>query len=333
MATDTQLKRRQENEAFRKMPVVRAMLDGIAAAEGADWGTLVYDKPGTQTIRDFSQHPGITRDRIINGKRTKSSAAGRFQIIKKTWNGAAVRAQGLTDFTPQSQELAAIELLRQRGALDDLLAGNLKGAMEKAGKEWAGIPNSSLAKAHNQNSAKEAAFLSAYQRSLQKNGVPDAVIDTFVRPPNEQAPKADRRLAAAELAVPTEASRAHSQITTEDSIAAIVPQKFSMFDQIEALVGKQAETDPDESSLIERLTALEAERSAGTQANLPVLENPSAGLEDMALARIRAQADAAREEALAAVTGLPTEVSSIQLPGSIEASISRILGEELNGAA
>jgi hypothetical protein len=48
----------------------------------------------------------------------------------------------LKDFSPQSQDLAAIELLKQSKSLGDIVAGNFGQAIEKTGKVWASLPSS-----------------------------------------------------------------------------------------------------------------------------------------------------------------------------------------------
>ena len=52
----------------------------------------------------------------------KSTAAGAYQFINDTWNGAA-SALGLGDFSPRSQDMAAVWLLQKNGSLADVMAG------------------------------------------------------------------------------------------------------------------------------------------------------------------------------------------------------------------
>jgi len=49
---------------------------------------------------------------------------------------------GLKDFSPASQDLAALGRIAARGALDDVLAGRFTLAISKINKEWASLPNS-----------------------------------------------------------------------------------------------------------------------------------------------------------------------------------------------
>jgi muramidase (phage lysozyme) len=53
-----------------------------------------------------------------------------YQINKACWTEHGVKAQGLTDFSPVTQDLIAVETIRYRKALPDVLAGNLKSAID-----------------------------------------------------------------------------------------------------------------------------------------------------------------------------------------------------------
>ena len=120
-------------------PNVKAFLDTIAYSEGTihigDNGYNVF--LGGSTFDDYSQHP--------NQKHTAgswaSTAAGRYQFVYPTWQDIA-GVLGLSDFTPDSQDLGAVELLRRADALDDIAAGNFEAAIAKAKGTWASLPGS-----------------------------------------------------------------------------------------------------------------------------------------------------------------------------------------------
>jgi muramidase (phage lysozyme) len=90
---------------------------------------------------DFSQHPRIfeptTHDRV-------SSAAGAYQITATTWDEIAADL-GLTDFTPASQDLAAVGLLVKRGIVEYLLppVPDFDGAVTRARATWTSLPGAS----------------------------------------------------------------------------------------------------------------------------------------------------------------------------------------------
>jgi lysozyme len=114
---------------------IRAFLIMIQYAEGT-YGKDGYKRLyGGGSFNDFAKHP--------NSKQTKwgitSTAAGAYQILSKTWNEIQPKL-GLPDFSPASQDKAAIELIRRRKALDDVYAGRFAQAISKCRKEWASLP-------------------------------------------------------------------------------------------------------------------------------------------------------------------------------------------------
>jgi muramidase (phage lysozyme) len=113
---------------------VSAFLDTIKYAEGT-WGKGDNILFGFGTFDGFDDHPRIR----VPFRDTFSTAAGPFQIIAPTWDRIASRL-GLPDFSPASQEQAAIELIREAGALDDVEAGRFAMAVEKVRKVWASFP-------------------------------------------------------------------------------------------------------------------------------------------------------------------------------------------------
>ena len=120
---------------------VVAFLDMIAHAEGVErfsehsgYDVLV----GGGRFTTYSEHP---RKMVWLPKyRIHSTAAGRYQFLWKTWNSLRGRLK-LPDFGPVSQDRAAIELLRENGALADLKKGWVSSAVRKSRKTWASLPN------------------------------------------------------------------------------------------------------------------------------------------------------------------------------------------------
>lgn len=124
-------------------PNVRRFLNAIADAEGVKYGynTLF----GNQQFGDLSQHPNIKKAfKQTDGKTNYTTAAGRYQFIIDTWNGLA-KQYGFKDFSPRNQDLGAIALIAQSGALDDVLMGRYQKAAGKLGGQWASLPSSNYA--------------------------------------------------------------------------------------------------------------------------------------------------------------------------------------------
>lgn len=122
-------------------PHVQTMLDLISAAESTTKHGY-YTMFGGSRLDSLSDHPRRSLPFTqTDGKKNKSSAAGRYQFLQGTWDDVAKRL-GLSDFSPRNQDLAAIELIRRRGALDDVAKGDFAAAIGKLGKEWASLPTS-----------------------------------------------------------------------------------------------------------------------------------------------------------------------------------------------
>ena len=105
----------------------------------------------SHTISNFSNHPKLTGEwpgvvlsdamcaNAKFGPGCVSTAAGAYQIIRGTWSNVAA-ALGLPDFGQASQDAAAVELIRRRGALQDVQAGRIAQAITKCKNEWASLP-------------------------------------------------------------------------------------------------------------------------------------------------------------------------------------------------
>ncbi|WP_180116457.1 glycoside hydrolase family 104 protein [Acinetobacter sp. YH12140] len=130
---------RQEIEQYLKNPNVRKMLGVIASAEGVKHG--YHTMFGNERLSDLSKHPGILKEFTqTDGKKNKTSAAGRYQFLGPTWNSLA-KQLGLKDFSPKSQDIAAVALLAQNGALPHVLKGDIPTAVKKSGGTWASLPS------------------------------------------------------------------------------------------------------------------------------------------------------------------------------------------------
>ena len=68
-----------------------------------------------------------------------STAAGAYQFIRPTWS-RLVDKLGLPDFSPESQDKAALALIDEVGALSDVQSGNFESAVSKVRKIWASMP-------------------------------------------------------------------------------------------------------------------------------------------------------------------------------------------------
>jgi muramidase (phage lysozyme) len=129
--------RKAQNEAYLSNPNVKAFLDTIADCEGGDYdfmyGAVKGKKNDKWRIKDYSTHPGA-------GAGGKTTAAGRYQINKANWTENGIKKMGLTDFSPHTQDLIAVEGLRQAKAIEAVVEGDMTVAISKAAKTWNSMP-------------------------------------------------------------------------------------------------------------------------------------------------------------------------------------------------
>ena len=128
-----------------------AFLDMLAWSEGTSTSPATaqngYDvivtgidrKP--EIFTDFSDHPFAQgrRSKVINSKGLTSNASGRYQQMLKDWPYYRTLL-ALRDFSPISQDLLALQHIRECRALPDVHAGRLETAIEKCRNIWASLP-------------------------------------------------------------------------------------------------------------------------------------------------------------------------------------------------
>jgi muramidase (phage lysozyme) len=110
---------------------VRAFLKLIRKGEsglGQDAYRMIV---GGGYFNGFADHPRIKRD--------VSSAAGAYQITATTWDDLR-KTYPLPDFSPASQDAAAVVLIKRRRALADVVDGKWESAIYKLRNEWTSLP-------------------------------------------------------------------------------------------------------------------------------------------------------------------------------------------------
>lgn len=129
-------------------PNVRKFLDVIKYTEGtynfSDPYLAAGGSKGRLLDTGYAGHPGQYGKGKWTFKKTDgttgvSSANGAYQFLLPTWLELQ-KALSLPDFSPHSQDLAAVYRLNQRGALAPLRAGDFMQAIQLTGKEWASLP-------------------------------------------------------------------------------------------------------------------------------------------------------------------------------------------------
>lgn len=116
-------------------PNIQAFLQVIRKGEGtlgAGGYTILF---GGTHFSSFVAHPNI----LITKSGYSSTAAGAYQFLSKTWRGVQ-SSIGLPDFSPHSQDVGAVYQLAARGAIKDIVNGNITLAIKKCSPEWASLP-------------------------------------------------------------------------------------------------------------------------------------------------------------------------------------------------
>lgn len=132
---------RKQLEQALQHPNVRKFLDLISYTEGTQ-GNGYRTAFGGGQLRSLNDHPRYLKTfKQTDGTLNKTSAAGRYQFLKGTWDNVA-RQYGLKDFSPHSQDLGAVALLFGRDAIPALLKGDFQTAVRRTGAEWASLPTS-----------------------------------------------------------------------------------------------------------------------------------------------------------------------------------------------
>ena len=132
-------------QSFIPKPAIQNALRVIRFAEGTERGgpdsyRVMF---GGGLAPDLKRHP----DKVIKGGKYSSAAAGAYQFMPFTWEAQA-KALGLPDFGQQSQDLAAVRLMRNRlmpiGGLSVLEKEGFSPRVSAAlAPEWASLPTES----------------------------------------------------------------------------------------------------------------------------------------------------------------------------------------------
>jgi muramidase (phage lysozyme) len=118
---------------------VLAFLDMLAFSEG----TVKFgDQNGYNVIvggslfTDYSDHP----NRIVHiTPELNSTAAGRYQLLHRFWPPYRDELR-LPDFSPRSQDLVAIQQIKECRAIPTIMEGDLYDAIHLCAHIWASLP-------------------------------------------------------------------------------------------------------------------------------------------------------------------------------------------------
>lgn len=127
-------------------------LDLIAYSEGTSsshltrnsgYDVIVSGKDGPEIFTDYANHPFTNRQpkliREIPIPRLYSTAAGRYQLLHRYFEPYKLQLH-LSDFSPLSQDLIAIQQIREKHALEPIAAGDMHTAISLCSQVWASFP-------------------------------------------------------------------------------------------------------------------------------------------------------------------------------------------------
>ena len=128
-------------------PNLQAFLDMIAVSEGtAGKGDDGYNViVGGSLFESYDDHP---RKLVWLRPGLASTAAGRYQLLKRYYD-AYKKQLNLPNFSPLSQDLIAIQQIRERGALQDIEMGYISVAIDKVKNIWASLPGAGYGQHEN----------------------------------------------------------------------------------------------------------------------------------------------------------------------------------------
>lgn len=141
---------------------VLAFLDMIAFSElgpklmaKSDGGYNVI--VGGSLFATYKDHP---RRSVKVRPGLSSTAAGRYQLLARYFD-AYKRQLGLRDFSPESQDLIAIQQIREQHALDLINAGKFAAAVAACRNIWASLPGAGYGQHENDIETLRVAYVSA----------------------------------------------------------------------------------------------------------------------------------------------------------------------------
>ena len=157
--TPAQRAARAQAEADLALPQTRAFLDTVSTEGTQRHG--YYTMYGGGRADDLSTFPGGGRH----------SPSGRYQMTAGTF-ARAQKALGLTDFSPNSQDLAAAWLLHANAILPYLKIGDFNGALDPASTQWSSLPMNESGDANPANGGQSpkdyTAVFNTYRNNLKR---------------------------------------------------------------------------------------------------------------------------------------------------------------------
>lgn len=165
-----------EQWAKQNPGLYEGLKQSIAGAEG----TILGGKPGYNVMfgggrfKDFSRHP----DKVVRSSSgLASAAAGAYQFMPGTWQGVQ-QSLGLSDFSPQAQDIGMLKKVRDRlmplGGLAAISKANtLTPEIQAAlAPEWASFPTETGSSYYGQPVKKAQEIQRFFEQGRQRASQP-----------------------------------------------------------------------------------------------------------------------------------------------------------------
>lgn len=191
---------------------------------------------GGSEIKDFSKHPGTRKNfNELNpdgsvGKVNSTTAAGKVQWLLKTWNNTS-KITGVKDFSPESQRINYVQLLRDNKVLEAVQNGDFTTAIDVLGKrkQFTSLPTSTanqpkrspeeFAKLAKASGIDLGALVTGKQQPLTNS----QIIDGFI--PTPQQRKAESQQTEAQAAAQQQQQALEEEAIAQQQQAAIAKEE------------------------------------------------------------------------------------------------------------
>lgn len=298
--------------AARQTPEARQFLDFIAEAEGVKHGynTLF----GNGRFESLDDHPRKLFRPKINGKVVPTTAAGRYQINKATWD-EIVRNIDSKDFSAEEQDLGALYLLHRAGALDDILAGRPQAAISKIGSRWPSVSSGTVGQ---NRMSKEAEAKWFKDHALP---VIPASIEPFI--PKQFKPVIEsigNTIRAARSHIETGEPLPVFQTPATEPVSQVTEDDLAQ--DVRAVMAQREQARPDPAAVLWGKLR-DTLGNARAKERIEVEDTPP-WEQGLVAAALDADADAITHNAVSRFMGEP-ETTRIALPKSLEAAIDQAL--------
>ena len=150
----------------------QAFLEMLSVSEGTSTSPATVNRGYDVIVTGIDKQPEVFTDygdhpfakgrpsKVINSKGLTSNASGRYQFMLKDWKHYKAQLN-LADFGPEAQDLWAIQLIRERGALPLIDAGSFDIAVARVKNLWASLPGAGYGQPEHKIDTLRRAYIAA----------------------------------------------------------------------------------------------------------------------------------------------------------------------------